>query len=125
MIHAHVGLTIAAIVCAMVTAGLAYGSWPLGRALPRCLGLAAIGVKSLTVAVLIAAWALPVAEQLANTPGNMRKIVEFFLFQDSPRPSIAVSVRGYVGSAVQTRTDNSAFRPGFRRPVANGDMRWQ
>jgi hypothetical protein len=97
IIHAHVGLAIAVIACVMVTAGLAYRS---GRSIPR-------SAVWLTAAVLIAAWALPVAEQLTNTPGNMRKIVEFFLLQDSPRPSIAVSVRA-VGAMVA-----GVFRPEF------------
>lgn len=97
MIHAHVGLTVAVIAGAMVTAGLAYRS---GRSVPR-------SAAWLTAAVLIAAWALPVAEQLSNTPGNMRQIVEFFLSQGGPRPSIAVSIRA-AGAMVA-----ALFRPAF------------
>lgn len=97
MIHAHVGLTIAVVACVIVTAALAHGS---GRPVPK-------SVVWLTGAVLTTAWALPVAEQLANTPGNMRKIVEFFLFYDGPRPSIAVSVRA-AGAMVA-----GLFRPAF------------
>jgi hypothetical protein len=97
MIQAHVGLTIAVIACGMVTARLAHGS---GRSIPR-------STKWLTAAVLIAAWALPVAEQLTNTPGNMRRIAEFFLFQGGPRQSIAASVRA-AGAMVA-----GLFRPAF------------
>jgi hypothetical protein len=97
MIQAHVGLTIAVIACGMVTARLAQGS---GRSVPR-------STKWLTAAVLIAAWALPVAEQLTNTPGNMRRIAEFFVFQGGARQSIAVSVRA-AGAMVA-----GLFRPGF------------
>jgi membrane protein implicated in regulation of membrane protease activity len=49
-----------------------------------------------------------VAEQLTNTPGNMRQIVEFFLFQGGPRPSLAVSVRA-AGAMVM-----GVFRPAFQ-----------
>jgi hypothetical protein len=61
----------------------------------------------LTASVLIAAWALPAAEQLTNTPGNMRKIMEFFL-QDGSRPSIGASVRA-AGAMVA-----GLFRPAFQ-----------
>jgi hypothetical protein len=98
IIQAHLGLTIAVIACGMVTAGVARGS---GRPVPRF-------AVWLTAAVLIAAWALPVAEQLTHTPGNMRRIAEFFLFQDATRPSIAVSVRA-AGAMVA-----GLFRPGFQ-----------
>ena len=97
IIHAHVGLSIAVIACVVVTAWLAHGS---GRSVPR-------SAVALAVAALMAAWALPVAEQLTNMPGNMRQIVEFFLFQDGPRPSIAVSVRA--ASAMVA----GLFRPSF------------
>ena len=97
IIHAHVGLTVAVIAGALVTAGLAFGT---GRSIPR-------SAAWLTAAVLIAAWALPVAEQLSNTPGNMRQIVEFFLFQGGPRPPIAVSIRA-AGAMVA-----ALFRPAF------------
>lgn len=111
VIQAHVGLTIAVIACAMVTAGLAYGS---GRSVPR-------PVVWLTGVVLIAAWTLPVAEQLTNTPGNMRQIVEFFLFQGGPRPALGVSVRA-VGAMVA-----GLFRSSFQ--VAPGwsfePVEWQ
>lgn len=97
MIQAHVGLAIAVVAGAIVTAVLARGS---GRPVPR-------SVVWLTAAVLTAAWALPVAEQLANTPGNMRKIVEFFLFYDGPRPSIGAGARAAGAMAA------GVFRPAF------------
>jgi hypothetical protein len=97
MIQAHVGLTIAVIAGVMVTAGLAHGS---GRSVPR-------SAVWLTGVALIAAWALPVAEQLTNTPGNMRQIVEFFLYAGGERPPIDVSVRA-VGAMVA-----GLFRPSF------------
>jgi hypothetical protein len=97
MIHAHLGLTIAVVACAMVTAWFARAS---GRPVPK-------SAVWLTGAVLIGAWALPVAQQLADTPGNMRRIVEFFLFQGGPRPSIAASVRAVGAMAA------GLFRPAF------------
>jgi membrane protein implicated in regulation of membrane protease activity len=102
IIQAHVGLSIAVIACVMMTAVLAFGT---GRSLPR-------STVWLTAIVLIVVWALPVAEQLTSTPGNMREIVEFFLFQGGARPSIGVSVRA-VGAMLA-----GVFRPAFE--VARG-----
>jgi hypothetical protein len=98
LIHAHLGLTVAVIACGMVTAGFARRS---GRSVPRF-------TVWLTAVVLIAAWALPVGQQLTHTPGNMRRIAEFFLSQDAARPSIAVSIRA-AGAMVA-----GLFRPAFQ-----------
>jgi hypothetical protein len=112
MIQAHVGLTIAVIACGMVTARLAHAA---RRSVPR-------STVWLTAAVLSAAWALPMAEQLTNTPGNMRRVAEFFLFQGGEGQSIAVSVRA--ASAMVAGLFRPAFHlaPGWRfEPV---EWRW-
>jgi hypothetical protein len=112
IIQAHLGLAIALLACAMVTAGLAYRS---GRSVPR-------SAVWLSAVVLITSWALPVAEQLTNRPGNMARIVEFFLFEGGPRPSMAVSVRA-AGAMV-----TGLFRPAFQLapgwPFEPVEWRW-
>jgi hypothetical protein len=101
-IQAHVGLTIAVAACALVTATLAYAS---GRPVPR-------RAIWLTAAVLIASWALPAAQQLTSTPGNVRRIAEFFVYEGGARPALAASVRA-TGAMVA-----GLFRPAFE--VAHG-----
>ena len=98
MIQAHVGLTVAVVACAAATAVLAFRA---GRPVPK-------SALWFTAAVLMAAWALPVAEQLAHTPGNMRRIVEFFVFHGGARPSIDAAMRA-VGAMVA-----GVFRPAFQ-----------
>ena len=51
--------------------------------------------KWLVMLILVAAWALPIADQLINSPGNIRRVAHFFLYEAAPRPLLAVSVKAF------------------------------
>jgi hypothetical protein len=82
-VQAHVGLAVAA---AMSTLTMAMFLWRSGaRNLPA-------RVRWATLIAVGALWALPVSEQLINTPGNMSRILDYFMNAQVPRPALSVSM---------------------------------
>ena len=97
-VQAHVGLAIAVAMCTLTMAIL------LWRSGVRTVPARVMWATLVTVGVL---WALPVAEQLINTPGNMARIVDYFLYAAVPRPAFSVSMNAFGAMAA------GVLRPDF------------
>jgi hypothetical protein len=97
-VQAHVGLAIAVAACTTTTAIL------MGRS-----GLRNVPVRVVwaTVIVVIVIWALPVADQLINTPGNITRVLDYFINTTMPRPAFSVSLAAFGAMAA------GVLRPDF------------
>ena len=85
-VQAHVGLAIPVAMCTLTTAIL------LWRSGVRNVPARVMWATLITVGVL---WALPVSEQLINTPGNVARILDYFMNAAVPRPAFSVSLTAF------------------------------
>ena len=112
--QAHIGLLPAVAACCGVSVLL----WRStnGRTPPL--------TKWLVVLILATAWALPIADQLINSPGNMRRIAHFFLNESGPRPLLGVSLKAFAAMTTGVLQPSLylaqgwLFEPVSLRPVA-------
>lgn len=112
--QAHIGLLPAVAGCCGVSVALSWISTN-GRT-PR-------STKWLVVLILAAAWALPIADQLINSPGNMRRIAHFFLYESGPRPGLAVSLKAFAAMTTGVLQPNLYLAQGWLfEPVSWGPV---
>jgi hypothetical protein len=98
VVQCHIGLTLPVLACAATSALLhSRGSAP---AIP-------VRVWWTTAIVLAGLWLLPVADQVINAPGNMRRVVEFFLYGGGDRPALTIAAAAFSAMTL------GVVRPGF------------
>ena len=109
VVQAHVGF--APTVFTLLTAcavRLGFAFW--NRTLSLSLSLRS---SLVTVALLEVAWLLPVAQQLTGHPGNMTRLLRFFVQGDQPQP-LHAAWTAWTGMLA------GIFRPDFRMAIGWG-----
>lgn len=79
VVQSHIGYAVFIVLIAVwaLVAGsvVAWRRWNPGRRLSSAQRWAAIGISA---GVLLVAWAVPLAEQVTNQPGNVTEIIDYF-----------------------------------------------
>ena len=86
VVQCHVGLALPVAACAATTA--LFHSRGSSRAIP-------VRAWWTTAIALAVAWLLPIADQVINSPGNMRRVVEFLLFEGGDRPALSTAASAF------------------------------
>ncbi len=107
IVQTHIGFApYAAALSACAAAGLwtaragGAGGWSRVKAL-----------LNRTAWLLVVLWSFPIADQLTRTPGNVTRLLRFFLVEDRGGQPAGTALRAWADAAT------SALRPGFHLPT--------